>query len=229
MTDKSIIINALSKHYANGNDAEFARKIGITPQTLSNWKARNKIDYEAIYTNCVGLNPEWLFTGEGPITKESSQLLSTEAVWVQKGDQKRNVQRIPLYEVNATAGIVDLLDRNKRPHIPIDYITIPNLPKCDGALPVTGDSMYPLLKSGDIVLYKEVNDHSNIIWGEMYLIALSYKGDDFFFAKFIQRSLQDGFIRLVSQNQHHQDREFPISAVTALALIKASIRINTAF
>ena len=43
----------------------------------------------------------------------------------------------------------------------LDYISIPRLPKCDGAVYVTGDSMYPLLKSGDIVLYKEVSDIKN--------------------------------------------------------------------
>lgn len=45
------------------------------------------------------------------------------------------------------------------------------IPKCDGGLRIVGDSMYPLLKSGDIVFYKQVHDimHS-IIWGEMYLI-----------------------------------------------------------
>lgn len=45
---------------------------------------------------------------------------------------------------------------------PIDYIHIPNLPRCDGAIYVVGDSMYPLLKSGDIVLYKQVSGIENI-------------------------------------------------------------------
>lgn len=49
---------------------------------------------------------------------------------------------------------------------PIDHISIPNLPKCDGAVYVAGDSMYPLLKSGDIVMYKEVIDIKNIFTGD---------------------------------------------------------------
>jgi phage repressor protein C with HTH and peptisase S24 domain len=38
----------------------------------------------------------------------------------------------------------------------LEQILIPHLPKCDGAFYVTGDGMYPLLKSGDLVLYKEI-------------------------------------------------------------------------
>ena len=54
------------------------------------------------------------------------------------------------------------------------------IPKCDGGLRIVGDSMYPLLKSGDIVFYKQVHDimHS-IIWGEMYLISFDIDGDEY--------------------------------------------------
>ena len=67
--DKRLIINKLSTHYTNGNDADFARLLGITPQNLSNWKKRNSLDIELIYTKCVDLSPEWLLTGQGPMLK----------------------------------------------------------------------------------------------------------------------------------------------------------------
>ena len=67
---------------------------------------------------------------------------------------------VPLYNVEGTAGLVPLfLDKASRQ--PVDYIHIPNLPKCDGAIYVVGDSMYPLLKSGDIVLFH--NDSQYIL------------------------------------------------------------------
>lgn len=53
------------------SDADFAKKIGITSQTLSNWYARNTFDAEKIYTNCVGVSGDWLLSAEGEILKKS--------------------------------------------------------------------------------------------------------------------------------------------------------------
>lgn len=110
--------------------------------------------------------------------------------------------------------------------VPLEYIQIPGLPKCDGAVRITGDSMYPLLKSGDTVLFKLLNDKRNIVWGEMYLLYISNEGDEFFFVKYVKQSEQPGYVRLESQNQHHQPVEFPIDSIQRIAIVKASVRLN---
>lgn len=217
----------------------FFENIGMTYGNFKGEAKKTPINSDAI-ANILSKHPdislEWLVLGIGPMLKKNIPLptmpneYSVTTVRKLKTDRKTQLQSVPLYDLKATAGIVDLFDEtNRSKHIPISYITIPNLPKCDGAIPITGDSMYPLLKSGDMVLYREVHDKKNIIWGEMYLVAISHHGDDFFFAKYIQKSEQEGYIKLVSQNINHQPVEFPIDSITALALIKASIRINTQF
>lgn len=189
--------------------------------------------FEKLLSKYPDWNIEWIITGIGTKhKKQGGDMNEPDVRYLNKlrTDTTKQIQAIPLYNIQATAGIVDLLsDNNRQKHVPIDYISIPNLPKCDGALPITGDSMYPLLKSGDMVLYKEVHDVQNIIWGEMYLLAIVHKGDEFFFAKYVQKAERDGWLRLVSQNINHQPVEFPMKSVKALALIKASIRINTPF
>lgn len=98
-----------------------------------------------------------------------------------KTDRILDNQDIPLYDIQVAAGVVDLFGGEQK-QIPVDYIRIPKLPKCDGALYVTGDSMYPLLKSGDIVMYKEIyNLEHNIIWGEMYLAYINNDGNEYFY------------------------------------------------
>lgn len=67
--DKSLILNAIKLHYGFKSNAEFARFLEITPQILSNWRARNSIDYDLIYTKCVDIDANWLLTGEGPMLK----------------------------------------------------------------------------------------------------------------------------------------------------------------
>ena len=108
-----------------------------------------------------------------------------------------------------------------------NFIHIPNLPKCDGAIYIVGDSMYPLLKSGDIVLYKQLKDIGDIFWGDMYLLSIDIDGEEYITVKYIQKSEREGYVKLVSQNPHHADKEVAVARIRALALVKASIRMNS--
>jgi phage repressor protein C with HTH and peptisase S24 domain len=172
----------------------------------------------------LNINPIWLDSGEGEMT------LSTTHQYVPlhhgRTDFNLDLQRIPLYNIEGTAGLVPLF-LNQQSVTPMDYIQIPNLPRCDGAIYVTGDSMYPLLKSGDIVLYKQLHDiANNIFWGEMYLISIDLDGEEYITVKYIQKSEVPEHVKLVSQNQHHADKDVHIDRIKALALVKACVRMN---
>jgi len=210
---------------------KFFEKIGMTYGNFKGKAKETPLNSDAlanILSNFPQVDPGWLITGIGEMYKP--QPTQIKLIGQEKAARRVKEQDVPLYDIKATAGIVELLtERTPTKHIPIDYIHIPNLPKCDGALPISGDSMYPLLKSGDLALYKEVHDHRNIIWGEMYLISIIHNGDEFFFVKFIQKGDQEGWIKLVSQNSNHQAMEFPQDSIKALALVKATVRINMAF
>ena len=238
--DKKLILNKIKDTYGYTKDSDFARFLGIPPTTLSSWFARSTFDIELLYSKCVNINPAFLITGEGEVkisdiktngvviekTKSKAEV-QAENVFKLKTDRSIHHQLVPLYNLEATAGVVALFNDNNS-STPIDFINIPNLPKCDAAVYVTGDSMYPLLKSGDIVMYKQVTDIANdIFWGEMYLIAIDLDGEEHVLVKYIQKSDREGCVRLVSQNKHHQDKDVSLSKIKALALIKASIRINS--
>lgn len=171
----------------------------------------------------LNVNPDWLDTGRGEMfncPKDEWQ------PFTHRTDNTIPHQSVPLYNMEGTAGLVPLfVDSSKIK--PVDYIHIPNLPKCDGAIYVVGDSMYPLLKSGDIVLYKQMNDLNNIFWGDMYLLSIDLEGEEYITVKYIQKSERRGCIKLVSQNPHHADKDIEIERVRALALVKASIRMNS--
>jgi len=110
----------------------------------------------------------------------------------------------------------------------LEQISIPHLPRCDGAVYVTGDGMYSLLKSGDLVLYKEIHDVANgIFWGEMYLLNTNISDKEYVTVKHVQESEIPGCVRLVSQNKHYPDKDVELSKIKTMALVKASIRSNT--
>lgn len=134
-------------------------------------------------------------------------------------------EETPLFSVDAAANLKTLFD-NKNQNI-IGFIKIPNLPKCDGAIYVRGDSMYPLLKSGDIAIFKEVHSFENVVFGEMYIVDYHFNGDDYLVVKFVTKSEIDNHIQLVSYNTYHSPADIPINCIRAMAIVKASVRLNT--
>jgi transcriptional regulator with XRE-family HTH domain len=71
--NKKNILMSLISHYANGNKAQFASMLGVTPQTINTWISRNTFDAERILANCEDLSAEYLMTGEGEMLKSNIQ------------------------------------------------------------------------------------------------------------------------------------------------------------
>lgn len=223
--DKSLILNEIKQYLNLKSDKDFADFLDIKQNTLSSWRSRNTMDYERLISKCDFIDANWLFTHKGSMLKENINDNGTQ-VYKLRTDKIEENQEVPLYELEATAGLSSLFETGKAARV-LDSIKIPNLPKCDGAISVTGDSMYPLLKSGDIVLFRQAAI-DDIFFGEMYIVSVKNEWEEYLTIKYVQRSEKgDEWIKLVSQNQHHQSRDIHLSKVTALALVKASIRINT--
>ena len=226
----SALVNSL---YA-GNKRAFAQSIGVSATVIENvvGTRKGKPSFDVLEKICANANvsAEWLLTGRGPMLREQDIQLATAVVQEQfplRTDRRKQLQSIPLYELDAAAGLVALFNDQVR-KTPISHIQIPDLPPCDGAIYVRGDSMYPLLKSGDIVLYKEIHkDMSSILWGEMYLLSFVIEGDSYIAIKYIQKAEDERFVRLVSHNPHHSPKDIPVDSIQALALVKASVRFNT--
>jgi phage repressor protein C with HTH and peptisase S24 domain len=158
--------------------------------------------------------------------KPQLQINEPIGIYKSKKDVFINIQTIPLYSLDSVAGISPKLS-DLSSQDPIDYIHIPNAPKCDGALYYTGDSMYPLLKSGDILAYKIIRDiPADIHWGQKYIVYVNIEGDNCVFRKFIKKGKDKEHILLVSANPHYEDKEVHLSKITSLAHIKLSVRIH---
>lgn len=214
---------------------DFYKKIGMTSASFRGKAKESPLNSNAIaniLSEIETLNAEWLLTGKGEMLK-SENINDNPNVIVHNGNRKTRdaiieMQEIPLYNLEATAGLVELF-KSDTPVSILDTIKIPHLPNCDGAINVTGDSMYPLLKSGDIVMYKQVPvDINSIFFGEMYLLGVMVdEFEEMITVKYVQKSEREGYVKLVSQNQHHSPKDVPLNNITAMAIIKASIRINT--
>lgn len=221
--------------YKGIKPTRFEKEYGLSNGYLGTQLKRNGTLGEDILNkiidNCRDLNPVWLLSGQETMLKNIPYQTNSDANFVSEEPAEYNKQPLPLYDIK-TISSAEALFKDTNKEIPLGHITIPNLPKCDGAIYASSDSMYPLLKSGDIILYKKIAATiENIYWGEMYLVSLiNDDQDEIVMLKWIHKSEKgDEFITLSSENKHHQPKDFNISAIKSLALVKASIRINAVY
>lgn len=215
------------------SQGQLADSIGVDRSQFSKIERgilKPTIDVLVELCSILDVSSDYLIGINGKIDqKETIEIGEALPVYQRKSKTVQKIldqQIVPLYNIEATAGIVSIFNDQKS--VPTDHIRIPNLPKSDGAVYVTGDSMYPLLKSGDIVIYKEIQNHDDIFWGEMYLISIQTDSDIYTAVKWIQKSeVNDDHVKLVSQNTHHQPLDVKKDKIVALGLVKASIRFNS--
>lgn len=222
--------------YKGLNDNQITIEAGISNGIIGKGRKRGTLSQDnisKILHTYSELNANWLFTGEGEMLNgdnaESKVKSSKPNISIYKlmTDYFNENQQIPLYELDSAAGLTTLFDTQVH-HVPLDYISVPNAPKCDGAIYVRGDSMYPILKSGDILCYKTIREIENIHYGDIHLLDLEVEGDRQLMVKYIQTSKKgDDYVTLVSHNDHYAPRDIHKSQIMALALVKLSIRYNT--
>ena len=202
----------------------------ISRSTLSNWNARNSIDFPLLLGSLDDVDYNWLLTGKGSPAHHSkfcdNDLVQgeVEILHTPKTADPMDDRSVTLYDISAAANLKTLLA--DRPQYALGRIVIPNIPVCDGAVYVSGDSMYPILKSGDIVGFKSIRDFTDVIYGEMYLVSFERGGDEYLAVKYVNHSERPDCIRLVSYNNHHDPMDLPLAAVNAMAIVKFSIRKN---
>lgn len=230
--------------YSGLNDNKITNETGISNGIIGKGRKRGALSQDnisKILYRYPELDANWLFTGEGKMIKSSdnqihqpqeneSQMINETQMSVYKlktdyfGVEK---QSIPLYDISAAAGLSTIFS-NQTQQVPLDHIILPNAPKCDGAMYIRGDSMYPLLKSGDIACYKSISSIENVIFGEKYILDICNNDDDFLTVKYVKQSDKgDEYFKLVSENKHHADRDIHISSIRAIAIVKATIRFET--
>lgn len=226
VSDKTLIINAIKSHYGFTKDREFANFLGIKPTTLSSWYARNSFDYELVYAKCKDIDGNWLLTGEGNMLKITNPVIIKNEFTV-KTDKIRESQIVKLYNMEAVAGFMPIFENKMEV---VDYLDVPNIPKCDGGIFIRGDSMKPIMERGDIALYKFVNNQDEWMYGKIHII--SYEQSDGFIKtviKYLNRAENKEVVRLTSNNEDYNYNDIKTNRIKAIAQVMAIVRVNVFF
>ena len=139
------------------------------------------------------INLEWLVLGRGDMFTASD---------VAGG--------IPVYDMSSPGGTV------------IGFLAVVNSPNCDGALYARGDSMAPLIKSGDIVAYRTLPpDMSSVVYDDIYIVGVELGGEVRLIVGRIREG-EGGKVR-VEANDGRLIVEFGQAELRSLAVVKMSV------
>ncbi len=219
MRKKAMLLD-LIQHYCSGNKAQFARMLDITPQTISTWLTRDTFDADKIFAKCEDVNGDWLLSGEGQMLKYKHSCTGYEA----NQETPTSTNPIPLVTEKAAAGFGNNSFAICEDDIK-DYYIIPKFrfANVDFMIEVSGLSMYPHFKSGDIIACTILHDAKFIQWNRCHVIATRDQG---ILVKRIMPGTQEGSYLIVSDNKEYPPFELPISEITGIALVVGCVSLE---
>ncbi|KAF0195268.1 MAG: helix-turn-helix domain-containing protein [Bacteroidetes bacterium] len=183
----------------------FAKKIGYesgqTVYNILNYGRPISMRFALSVVNAFELiSINWLLTGEGTmidVASKNSEVFNGKSQTGNEAESKKesSCKEIPYYDIEVSAGPISFYQ--DYPELPHTALEIPFVSDVDLAMPVYGDSMYPRIKSGDIVLLKKITDPDIILFGEVYLVITN----DYRTLKYVRKHEDDSKIILVSENE----------------------------
>lgn len=209
--DKSLILNEIKKHLGYKKDADFARFLGISPQTLSSWYTRNTFDIELLYAKCVDINAHWLLTGKGPMLRND---LSVAQPASEPGEG------IPLIPINAMAGM--FTGEQVVLELECDRYVVPAFKDAEFLITVKGSSMIPKYNSGDIVACKRMPLDTFFQWNKVYVLDTE-QGP---LIKRVKKGTTEDTLTIFSDNPNYEPFELPRTKIYHIALVVGVIRLE---
>lgn len=210
----------------NGKQNAFAKAIGVAPTVIANvvGTRRGKPSYDVLYKICANanINPTWLLTGKGSMLTEENEK-EKEAIPVSEGTST-GLKPIPLVTEKAAAGFGNNAFAICKDDVK-DYYIIPKFrfSNVDFMIEVSGLSMYPHFKSGDVIACTILRDAKFIQWNRCHVIATRDQG---ILVKRIMPGKQEGCYLIVSDNKDYPPFELPISEITGIALVVGCVSLE---
>ena len=129
--------------------------------------------------------------------------------------QKAQDYTVPYFNID----LDEFIESKTKPSF---YLRLPNFSDCDVAFNISGDSMYPKLKNGDIILCKKIEKKNVFKYGEVYVL-LTTSEYNLRTVRIIRKSKEDGALTLQAINENYDDILVPKEHIQSLYLVKGKI------
>jgi phage repressor protein C with HTH and peptisase S24 domain len=172
-----------------------------------------------IYTD---ISPEWLVTGKGEMIKNTEREQKTIEISESAISETKRKGAL-IYDIDATCGLsgrdVDFTDEKV-----IGSIDAPEINPDSKIIFATGDSMLPLIASGDRVVIRKIESWDYFNYGQVYLIITN----EYRLIKRIRRHPKDSdnLILLRSENPDYDDIDLPKREIIHLFIVENILSIK---
>lgn len=185
--------NRVKTKFPDYNQGQLAELIGVNRSTLSSaLNGNEKYGSEKMLRRMVELVDGPAFPGER--------------------------QRVPFYDMDVTAGIVEAYPDTETPAYSINFAPVND---CTAALPVYGESMEPGIRSGDIVFVRELHNRTTLQWGEIYLVVTDETCDNMRTIKRVYPHPDGQHYILRADNPTYKgDTIIPVASVLKIFIVK---------
>ena len=211
---------ALLKEKKVSDKRDFATKLGISASMITEIsKGRSSVGTSAIQNIVLqfNINANWLLTGEGEMLQGENGRKVETAHQVPEGSD----EGIPLLPISAMAGAftgeVTVMEYECERYV------IPAFRGADFMIRVTGDSMFPTYRSGDLVACQRVPLEDLFFqWNKVYVLD-TVQGP---LIKRIKRGTDPDHILIVSDNTDYDPYEITRNQFNGVALVRGIVRIE---
>jgi len=200
------------------------KTIGASKGVLSK-SLRHNTDIQSkwiskIVDNYPQFNANWLLTGTGSMFLENQPLSvnETSAIYIKNSSYKNNIPLVPtnaLKKLNTTNFSLSKKDI-------IAYYNIPKFynKKIDFMIEISGDTMIPRLKSGDIIACAIIKNSKFIQWNKPHVIVTKEQG---ILIKRLKQSKIKDCLLAISDNPQYDPFDLPIEEITGIALVVGGV------
>ena len=128
----------------------------------------------------------------------------------------------PVYDIDVTAGIMPRARMFANENI-IGYIKLPGIPSDCRIVKVSGDSMSPVIRNGDMIAVRELTNIKQIFWGQIYVVIL----DDYCMVKYVRRHNDPDKVILRSENPKYDDMEIERAEIRDMMFVQHILHVDT--
>lgn len=221
---KTAIENKRVTPYAIGRDTK------VSKVSVRNYLAGAKPNMENlnILSHYLGVSVQWLSTGEedtsiGEIGDNNEERSEKTIAISQSAISESKRKGALIYDIDATCGLngrdVDFADERV-----VGSIDAPEINPNSKIIFATGDSMLPLIASGDRIVVRKIESWDYFNYGQVYLVITS----EYRFIKRVRRHPKDdaNLILLRSENSEFDDIDLPKKEIIHLFVVENILSIK---
>lgn len=207
---------------------EFANRIDVDSSNLSKYLNGKLTINDSLINRIVinlGLSKEWLTTGNDLPYAKVKNAVSTISFDGKIGNSNTvsfSDKGTPVYDIDVTTGAMPRARMFANENI-VGYVNLPSIPPGCRIVGVSGDSMQPVIRSGDLLAVRELTNIQQIFWGQIYVVVL----DDYCMVKYVRRHSDPDMVILRSENPNYDDMEIRRTDIRDLMFVQHIVHVDT--